>query len=177
MSSINEVICNEAKRQSLEKRFWEKVEKRQALDCWPWVAKAKHKFGYGAISAGRGNVFLSHVVSWALTNGDIPKGAYVLHSCDNPWCCNPKHLKLGDHQGNMTDVKERGRRVGRQHSPETIEKIKAGRAANPPKQTEAARSSRSQAMKRRWESEEWRERFAKLTSGDRHPTRRRKSDP
>ena len=36
----------------------------------------------------------------------------ALHSCDNPICCNPKHLSWGSAQDNMTDKCNKGRYVG-----------------------------------------------------------------
>jgi len=33
----------------------------------------------------------------------------ALHSCDNPICCNPKHLHEGNHVQNMAEKKARGR--------------------------------------------------------------------
>lgn len=33
----------------------------------------------------------------------------MLHDCDNPRCCNPKHLRLGTHRDNMDDKIVRNR--------------------------------------------------------------------
>lgn len=40
---------------------------------------------------------------------DVPDGMHILHSCDNPRCCNPEHLRIGTHQDNMNDKVSRGR--------------------------------------------------------------------
>jgi hypothetical protein len=34
---------------------------------------------------------------------------YVLHSCDNPPCCNPMHLRWGTQAENIQDAQSRGR--------------------------------------------------------------------
>jgi AraC-like DNA-binding protein len=38
------------------------------------------------------------------------------HSCDNPPCCNPKHLFVGDHNENMKDYAAKGFAKGQKHS-------------------------------------------------------------
>lgn len=149
--SLNFIIENEAKRANLEARFWAKVQIGDVNDCWNWIAKARHAFGYGCINAGRGNLYTSHRVAYALHHGGVPDDAYVLHSCDNPACCNPRHLTLGDHAENMKHMKDRGRRLGYVAPPEVREKIKKGRAANPPNMSENARAKLSALMKARWE--------------------------
>lgn len=51
-------------------------------------------------------------VAWKLFKGEIPTGAYILHTCDNCYCVNPAHLYLGDHAINMRDMNVRGRANG-----------------------------------------------------------------
>jgi hypothetical protein len=48
-------------------------------------------------------------VAWILANGEIPDGLQVLHRCDHPPCCNPRHLWLGTHLDNMMDRSRKGR--------------------------------------------------------------------
>lgn len=44
-----------------------------------------------------------------LTNGMITSAEQVLHHCDNPPCCNPVHLFLGDPAINARDRSAEGR--------------------------------------------------------------------
>lgn len=171
IAHTNAALADDRRRADLEKRLWKKVVRSSEEECWPWVARARHRFGYGVISSGQGTgkALYAHVVSWGLANGLIPNGASILHRCDNPGCCNPRHLYVGTHQQNMADMKARGRRLGIGHSEETRLKIKIGRAKNPPKQTEEGRRSRSEALKRRWADPEWRARFSSRMSGERNP--------
>lgn len=97
-------------RVPLEARFWSKVD-RDSAGCWEWVA-AKMPNGYGQIEghlSGKKRPLYAHRVSWELTRGPIPDGAWVLHHCDNRGCVNPDHLYLGDHAANMADAVRRGR--------------------------------------------------------------------
>jgi len=92
--------------QSLEERFWAKVDKGEPDECWEWQAATSH--GYGNISTDEEKGARAHRVAMKLEGHDI-KGQYVLHHCDNKLCVNPRHLYLGDQQDNMDDAVERNK--------------------------------------------------------------------
>jgi len=94
-------------RKSASERFWGKVKRADATACWEWSA-ARTDFGYGQFWL-RGTMQYAHRVAWELTHGD-PGELRVLHSCDNPCCCNPAHLFLGTLADNTRDCIEKGRR-------------------------------------------------------------------
>ena len=87
------------------KRFWDKVDKTG--ECWIWTAYTKTD-GYGQFKFD-GKMRGAHRMAWLLTNGEIPDGMLVCHTCDNPSCVNPNHLFLGTNQDNADDKMNKGR--------------------------------------------------------------------
>lgn len=91
-------------------RFWTKVDKRGPDDCWLWTAHRVHH-GYGAFGYGR-KVKRANRIAYCIDkelNIEDIDGQHILHSCDNPPCCNAKHLYLGTHDDNMIDRAKKGR--------------------------------------------------------------------
>ena len=94
-------------------RFWNLVTVNGEDDCWEWKG-GKDRGGYGNFMVYRdGKRFYdrSSRFAWYFTYGEIPKGIFVLHKCDNPPCCNPSHLFLGTALDNMQDKVRKGRLV------------------------------------------------------------------
>lgn len=96
-------------------RFYSKIRIGAPDECHEWTA-FKSKDGYGRFRAFGGHpVFLSHRVAYSLHHGvDLPceevgKPTCVLHTCDNPSCCNPRHLWLGSRVDNNRDRARKGR--------------------------------------------------------------------
>lgn len=88
------------------------MEKGRPDECWPWTGGKQGK-GYGQFFLPGGKPIGAHRYSWMLANGqEIPAGMHVLHSCDNPPCVNPAHLRVGWPRDNSRDAIERGRNLG-----------------------------------------------------------------
>lgn len=101
---------------SIEERFWAAVDMSAGDDaCWLWTAYCnKKRRGYGVLNVAadgqRWRSLAAHRVSWEIANGQpIPPGLSVLHSCDNPPCVNPAHLRIGTAADNARDAVERNR--------------------------------------------------------------------
>lgn len=90
--------------------FWSRVAVGEPDECWPWLDNRRN--GYGRV-VWEGKLLSAHRVAWTLTNGPIPPGLLILHSCDNRPCCNPRHLRPGTGVENMGDAVSRGRLLGR----------------------------------------------------------------
>jgi hypothetical protein len=86
--------------------FWTKVTKFEN-GCWEWTG-AKKTGGYGVLRWKNQSSYGAHRMSFWLTHGQEPK-LFVLHSCDNPACVNPAHLRKGTHKENTQDAIERKR--------------------------------------------------------------------
>jgi len=100
-------------------RFWGYVDKsRGPKSCWLWTG-GLHKFGYGMFNMGRDygyKTVSAHRLSYILTH-NLKLNDYLLYVChdcpggDNPTCCNPNHLYLGDAKTNSDDTTRKGRRA------------------------------------------------------------------
>lgn len=88
-----------------------------ANGCMNWL-RAKGKDGYGHIYY-EGKHCRAHRVIWQHFNGSIPTGLFVCHTCDNPLCCNEKHLFLGTPLDNSRDMVEKGRQIKGSQQPNT----------------------------------------------------------
>lgn len=91
----------------IAERFWEKVDSSGGPDaCWPFIG-ARSPLGYGRFNVSNRSVAASRV-ALMLTSGD-PGELGALHSCDNPPCVNPSHLRPGTQRENVRDAQLRGR--------------------------------------------------------------------
>src|SRR5215813_4947597 len=89
------------------KTFWSKIKIGGAAECWPWQGATKR--GYGHLKF-HGKSAIAHRIAYQLHYGvALPRGpltkdsVIVMHTCDNPPCCNPRHLRLGKNLDNRLD--------------------------------------------------------------------------
>lgn len=79
--------------------------------CWLWQQATDNQgYGYAQVYWGRAHgKNKAHQLSYLAFNGLIPDGLMICHTCDNPSCCNPRHLTLGTAKDNMNQKIMRGR--------------------------------------------------------------------
>lgn len=91
--------------------FWRHVQRGEPDACWPWVGAVSYQ-GYGRTRWHGRHVNASRA-AWLHTFGAIsPVHLVVCHRCDNPTCCNPRHLFLDTNAGNQHDKAQKGRAIG-----------------------------------------------------------------
>jgi len=126
--------CSDEER--LRSHGWTKVEGPLDTPCWVWGGNILGT-GYGQVSVN-GEMRSPHRFAYETWVGPIPEEMHVLHSCDNPPCINPLHLRVGTHADNMQDRKIRGRAPdhrGERHPGakltwEKVEEIRASQKSN-----------------------------------------------
>ncbi len=113
------------RKAELPPRFWAKVDKRPghgpAGKCWVWTG-AKTKDGYGSFGAASYKTTLAHRAVYMALHGHIEgcdgfNGTVIRHTCDNPSCVNPAHLRAGHGWDNQNDkVAKRRHAFGVRHT-------------------------------------------------------------
>lgn len=94
------------------KALWLKARTKESTGgCWEWTA-GRHGVGYGCVPQRFGGGRYAHRAMYEAVCEAIPKGMYVLHSCDNRLCINPEHLSLGTHRDNIADMHAKNRQSG-----------------------------------------------------------------
>lgn len=108
------ILCVRCKKRrvslrEIKKLFLSNVLKKPLKEggCWVWFG-AKTRDAYGCFNL-QGKNYRAHRFSYSLFKGKIPDGMWILHSCDNPVCVNPKHLSFGTAYDNYQDIIRRGR--------------------------------------------------------------------
>lgn len=89
-------------KQSIEQRFWAKVDCLTNNDCWLWRG-AKNNHGYGQLRVA-GKIAYAHRLSWELSTGEVPTDAQIDHRCHNPSCVNPSHLRRATNKQNAENL-------------------------------------------------------------------------
>lgn len=95
--------------------FWESVDRSGGPKaCWPWIGsgRAVRGYCYRRIEPKRDSKRTGvHRMAYALHHGILVQSIklQILHRCDNPPCCNPAHLFVGNTKDNMVDCVSKGR--------------------------------------------------------------------
>lgn len=94
-------------------RFWSHVAVVDDDDsCWLWQG-AKFRKSYGNFHVPKLGNIGAHIIAFILAHNTAPlqlqPSDCVLHRCDNPPCCRPKHLFKGTKKDNTHDMMRKGR--------------------------------------------------------------------
>lgn len=91
----------------MDGEFWTRVDMSAGADaCWPWRGRTAGK-GYGQFMRDGRQVYAHRTALLGVDEKLVP--LCVLHSCDNPICCNPRHLSLGTYADNNRDCRSKKR--------------------------------------------------------------------
>lgn len=115
-------LTPEQKKLKAQAKFWSRVDITADPDeCWLWTGSKGGKSGYGN-ACYEGRAMGAHRLAYAFANKTVIS-RWILHSCDNPPCCNPHHLREGTPVDNSRDRDERGRAAWQRNPKEWKQKL------------------------------------------------------
>lgn len=129
MCKVSECLKIDGNKEKLIKRISQRTKINPETGCIEWTARSRTSFGYGQIGLKGFASLRVHRIVWTIANGEIPENLLIMHSCDNPLCCNLEHLSLGTHKDNTTDMWTKGR----QSEPPIHKALEEYRERNPGK--------------------------------------------
>jgi hypothetical protein len=89
-------------------RYWDLVQRGKDDECWPWTGEVDRD-GYG-VFYWHGKKYGAHELALSFTTGEVRLPRLdTCHSCDNPPCCNPRHIRFDTRLSNVREMFERGR--------------------------------------------------------------------
>lgn len=111
-------VVNPGRPANTPEVLWSKVDIKGEDECWNWLGyKNAGKYGRTWIN-DRGYYAHRVIFDLAFPNTitlsapkDTDETGFLLHTCDNPSCCNPKHLFVGTHADNMADKVAKNRQT------------------------------------------------------------------
>lgn len=118
----------------MQRRFDRKYIPEPNSGCWLWLGNL-HEGGYGDFRLRGGQRIRAHVWSFKNAGNKVPRGKFILHTCDIRCCVNPDHLYAGTKKENTHDCIRRGRfPIGVTHGhakldPEKVRLIRADERA------------------------------------------------
>lgn len=97
-------------------RFEDKYTPVTESGCWIWLGAGQDRYGsfyFPSYPVKMSKDMVSaHKAAMYLYKDVVPgAGEVLLHSCDNGFCCNPDHLKLGTQLENMEDMAKKRRYI------------------------------------------------------------------
>ena len=83
-----------------------------ADSCWMVKGRKNHETNYTAVRYN-GKYVGAHRLSYMLAHGidDMERNMFVCHTCDNPPCANPHHLRIGNAKSNSDEAVARDRKI------------------------------------------------------------------
>ena len=93
--------------------FRSRLSPPTAQGCLEWEA-ARNNRGYGVITywdseQHKRRSMGAHRMAYIIHNPGVSLTGIIMHTCDNPACCNPDHLVQGTCEANTQDMLAKGR--------------------------------------------------------------------
>jgi len=87
--------------------FERRIKKTET--CWLWTG-TKNGYGYGIFLLPEEKQIRAHRYAYEFFTGKkIPQGMIIMHTCDNPPCVNPAHLRVATKGENNADTAHKNR--------------------------------------------------------------------